>query len=385
MTSLSEVYTPDAEFQTSLRRLYAGLGLFSIGALLIIVSIVVGATEIVQPLTVAREWAGVLAGIGVPAVFLGTFAILPSGRNTRVAALIGAALSLLGVALFAHAFPCQWTGTNCLGPNQSILTLPVALIYFAGAGTTLWCLFTGIANFKSRNNPGGTAQVEVTSQGETRVIEVPKSELSKFSGSIGVLGDLTEDVEGPDRPGARSGDGDDGSTVYRNRASGVADGGATSNTITDVSDDVLVQGGSSNDERESSGRRRPATGTTPTGGPSSPGSKPNRRDADASGQGTGSHQSESVDTVESTHQRDPPGSEVAGASSRSPTRDEDWQPSGTAPTNQPKRGRDRDSYCGSCTQFEYVQTDQGMQPYCHAHSEVMNDMEACDDYTARTQ
>ncbi|MEF8800749.1 MAG: ribonuclease BN [Halolamina sp.] len=385
MTSLSEVYTPDAEFQTSLRRLYAGLGLFSIGALLIIVSIIVGATEIVQPLTVAREWAGILAGIGVPAVFLGTFAILPSGRNTRIAALIGAALSLLGVALFTHAFPCQWSGTNCLGPNQSMLTLPVALIYFAGAGTTLWCLFTGIANFKSRNNPGGTAQVEVTSQGETRVIEVPKSELSKFSGSMGVLGDPTEDVEGPDRPGARSGDGDDGSTVYRNTASSVADGGASSDTVTDVSDDVLVQGGSSDDESESSGERGPASGRTPTGGQSSPGSKPNRRDADATGQRSGSGQSESVDTVESTHKRDTPGGNVDGTSSRSPLRDEDWEPSRIGPKNQPKRGRDRDSYCGSCKQFEYVQTDQGMQPYCHAHSEVMDDMEACDDYTARTQ
>jgi cytochrome c biogenesis protein CcdA len=379
MTSLSEVYRPDAEFQTSLRRLYAGLGLFAAGVLLVVVSIVVGATEVVEPLTTAREWAGILAGIGVPAVFLGIFAILPSGRNTRIAAGIGAALSLLGVALFAHAFPCQWSGTNCLGPNQSILTLPVALIYFVGAGTTLWCLFTGIANFKARNNPGGTARVEVTAQGETRVIEVPKSELSKFSGSMGVLGDPTEDIEAPDRPGARGG-GDDGSSVFRDDDSGVvSDGGATSNTITDVSDDVLVQGGDSSSDSGAAG----GSGTVSTGGSSSPGSKPARRDADASTTDSRSTQSTgSVDSVpESSHQRSPSGSSTG----RSPRRDEDWEPSGMGPDSGAKGGPDRDSYCGSCRHFEYLQTEQGMQPYCHAHNEFMDDMEACDDYSPRTE
>lgn len=375
MTSLSEVYRADAQFQTSLRRLYAGLALFAAGAFLLVASIVVGTTGLVEPLVVAREWAGVLAGIGVPAVFLGIFAILPSGRTTRIAAAIGAALSLLGVALFIHAFPCQWSGTNCLGANQSILTLPVSFIYFGGAGTTLWCLFTGIANFKSRNNPGGTARVEVTAQGETRVIEVPKSELSKFSGSMGVLGDPTEDIEPPDRPGARSSD--DGSSVLDNddESGVVSDGGSTSTPT--VSDDILVQGGSSANESESGGRS--SDDTVSTGSPTSPGSKPTRRDA------ASDDHPDSVDTVRDSGRRTgQSGGTERGGSTGGPTRrDDDWEPSGMA-SDRAAGGPDRDSYCGSCRHFEYLQTDKGMQPYCHAHSEVMDDMEACDDYSSRT-
>jgi len=383
MTSLSEVYTPDAEFHTSLRRLYAGLGLFGFGVLLVVVSIVVDTTGLIDSLTEARQLAGILAGIGVPAVFLGIFSILPSSRTTQVAAGIGAALSLLGVALFAYAYPCQWSGTNCLGPTQSLLTLPVALIYFIGAGATLWCLFTGIANFKARNNPGGTARVEVSAQGETRVIEVPKSELSKFSGSMGVLGDPAEDVEAPDRPGARSADTDDGSSVFQNDERGaVSDGGSSSSTLTDVSDDVLVQGAGNS---ESSSPPQP---NTPSG-PSSPSGPPTHRGpadpSPSSGNGSPDEpnepegvQSGKVDSVQpSAKSRPQPGN--------SARRDDDWEPSGKAPQNRANSGPDRDSYCGSCVHFDYIQSERGMQPYCGAHDEVMDDMEACDDYTPRTK
>jgi hypothetical protein len=66
-------------------------------------------------------------------------------------------------------------------------------------------------------------------------------------------------------------------------------------------------------------------------------------------------------------------------------RDDDWEPSGKAPQTRAKSGPDRDSYCGSCVHFDYVQSEHGMQPYCGAHDEVMKDMEACDDYTPRTK
>ncbi|MFW5903395.1 MAG: DUF7140 domain-containing protein, partial [Halolamina sp.] len=46
-------------------------------------------------------------------------------------------------------------------------------------------------------------------------------------------------------------------------------------------------------------------------------------------------------------------------------------------------GPDRDSYCGSCASFEYVQTDEGLLPYCGFHDELMDDMDTCDDYTPR--
>ena len=361
MTSLSEVYKPDAEFQTSLRRLYAGLGLFAVGGLLAIAGVIVGTTGLLGSLTASWEWAGILAGVGVPAAILGIFAVLPSGRRTRVAAVIGAALSLLGVALFVHAYPCQWIGTNCL-EGRTLLTLPVALLYSAGIITTLWCLFTGIVNFESRNSPGGTARVEVTTQGETKVIEVPTSELPEFGGSMGVLGG-TPEVESPDRPGA-------GGDV-------ASDGGASTDTINDVNsggafidDDAAVDAGASD----------PGGGVFidgETGEDASVGSKPPRRENRESAAGrTGSQSGDAGDAGSAD--------EVKGLSDAESAarRDDDWEPTGVAPEAS-ERGPDRDSYCGSCRHFEYVQTERGMQPYCGAHSEVMDDMDACDDYTPR--
>jgi hypothetical protein len=31
-----------------------------------------------------------------------------------------------------------------------------------------------------------------------------------------------------------------------------------------------------------------------------------------------------------------------------------------------------------------VRTDEGMQPYCAAHDELMDDMTACDEWTGRS-
>ncbi|NHX35413.1 MULTISPECIES: DUF7139 domain-containing protein [Halolamina] len=369
MTSLSEVYKPDAEFQTSLRRLYAGLGLFAVGGLLAIAGVIVGAITPFDSLTASWEWAGILAGLGVPAAILGIFAVLPSGRRTRAAAVIGAALSILGVALFAHAYPCQWVGTNCLN-GRTLLTLPVALLYAAGIITTLWCLFTGIVNFESRNSPGGTAHVEVTTQGETKVIEVPTSELPKFSSSMGVLGD-TPDVEAPDRPGAGGGN-----------SSVASDGGASTNAIDD-----LGGSGAFVDESEivDAGPSTPSNGASTSNGSSNPagtdgstesvGSKPPRRENRESAAGR------------STGPSNPAAGGSAGdvsdvGSGNSPRRDDDWTPTGASP-DRAESGPDRDSYCGSCRHFEYVQTERGMQPYCGFHEDLMDDMDACDDYTPR--
>ena len=402
MTSLSEVYKPDAEFQTSLRRLYAGLGLFAVGGLLAMTGIVVGTITPFGSLTASWQWAGVLAGIGVPAAILGVFTVLPSGRRVKVAAVIGAALAVLGVATFAHAYPCQWVGSNCLG-DRMLLTLPVALLYSAGIITTLWCLFTGIVNFESRNSPGGTARVEVTTQGETKVIEVPTSELSKFSGSMGVLGG-TPDVESPDRPGAGG-----------NSSDVASDGGASTNTINDVStggafvdEDEIADAGpstpsgspsspsgpSSNgrssrssqsvSSNRSSSSSRGSSGSSPADPRSSAdddsvGSKPPRRENRENAAGrTGSGSSGSTGQSSSVDDSDVKGVDTG----RSPRREDDWTPTGAAPESA-KSGPDRDSYCGSCAHFDYVQTEHGMQPYCGFHDELMDDMDACDDYTPR--
>ena len=190
MTSLSEVYQGDERDGAGLRRLYLGVALFLLGALAVIAGIVAATTDLLVASGMlawqAMEVAGVLAGLGVPAVFLGIFTVLPAGRRTRAAAVIGASVALFGVALFAHAYPCQWTGTNCAA-GRPILALPTVGVYFFGTITTFWCLFAGVANFKTRNDPGGTVRMEVTKKGETHVVEVPRSSLGGLGG-VGLFG-----------------------------------------------------------------------------------------------------------------------------------------------------------------------------------------------------
>jgi hypothetical protein len=118
------------------------------------------------------------------------------------AAVIGASVAVLGVALFEHAYPHRWTGND---PN---LTPLVALVYFLGAITTFWCLFTAVASFKSRNDPGGTVRLEITRGGETRVVEVDREDLpgaieeatggdvSVGDGSGGTVGVVGRDPDG---------------------------------------------------------------------------------------------------------------------------------------------------------------------------------------------
>ena len=225
MTSLSDAY--EGGGGADLRRLYLGVGLFLVGALLVVAGIVVAATDVMldggATLAEARELGGILGGTGVPAVFIGVLTVLPASRRTRAAAAIGAAVSLLGVGLFAHAYPCQWSGANC-GTQVANLTLPTVSVYFLGTITTFWCLFVGVANFKTRNDPGGTVKMEITRQGETRIVEVPQNR-SGGLGGIGLFG--TE----PD------GDID----TQTNQSSGIAptvsDGGAEATDIRSPMDD----------------------------------------------------------------------------------------------------------------------------------------------------
>jgi hypothetical protein len=41
-----------------------------------------------------------------------------------------------------------------------------------------------------------------------------------------------------------------------------------------------------------------------------------------------------------------------------------------------------DVYCGNCAHFNYVRTNEGMKPYCGFDGEVMDDMEACEEWEA---
>ncbi len=286
MTSLSEVYEGDGQ-GPGLRRLYLGVGLFFAGALLVVAGIIVASTDVLVQagMTVAqvRELGGVLGGVGVPAVFLGILTVLPADNRTRVAAGIGASIALLGVFLFVHAYPCQWTGSNC-GAGLPNLTLPTVGTYFLGAITTFWYLFVGVANFKTRNDPGGTVTMEITTKGETRVVEVERNRFGGLGG-IGLLG------SDPD------GNVDTQTNRPQTAGSGtVSDGGATTQDVRSPLDDR-----------------------------------------------TGRSQSAAAD--------------------------------------RPRRVED--TYCGNCSEFEYVRTERGIKPYCRYHEGLMDDMDPCDEWSPR--
>ena len=98
MTALSDAYSGTVADQRGRGRLYLGVGLFGVGAILVVAGIVAAGSGVLTAqgysLGEARWLAGVLGGVGVPAVFLGIFTILPAGRTTRGAALIGANLKM---------------------------------------------------------------------------------------------------------------------------------------------------------------------------------------------------------------------------------------------------------------------------------------------------
>ncbi|MFB6127660.1 MAG: ribonuclease BN [Halolamina sp.] len=330
MTRLSEAYEPDAEFQVSLRRVYLGVGLFLVGAVLVVAGIVAATTRLLvgpeASIYAARELGGTLAGLGVPAVFLGVFAVLPASRRTQGAAVIGASVAVLGVAVFRYAYPCRWSGANCAA-GLTNLTLPTAAVYFSGAIVTFWCLFVGVANFKSRNDPQGTVEMEVTRKGETKVIEVPAAEAERFGG-VGLLGDTPEgDVATQTAAGPEPGPASDG-------------GPRSTRDVRDVSPAA---------SRSSDSEAGPPPGP------------------DSGSAARSASEIDRVGGVEPTN----PGRPGPGS-----------KPTGRAPGS---RSESHDQYCGSCRHFRYVRTESGMRPYCGAHREEMDDMDACEDWTPRSQ
>ena len=313
MTDLSEAYQGRVAAQQGRRRLYLGVGLFLVGAVLLLAGIVVAGSGLLTArgysLGETRWLGGVLGGVGLPALMLGVFTILPAGRRTRSAALIGASLSIFGVAIFAHAYPCQWIGNTCATSGVD-LTLPTAGIYALGTLTTVWCLFTGIANFKTRNNPGGTVTMEVTREGKTETVEVERAELGGLGG-IGFLGSTPDgEVETQTNPG---------------------------------------------------GQPEAVTGTTSDGGASA-----ERISSPLDGSTANAASTDSAVSSDET-----PGVDRIGPGTPRQPRDD-----AAADTSV-------DRYCGSCVDFKYVRTDTGIRPYCAHHDELMDDMDACEEWEPR--
>ncbi|WP_265108053.1 DUF7139 domain-containing protein [Halosolutus halophilus] len=250
MTSLTEVYDGAAREGASLRRLYAGTALVCLGAILAVVAVLVATTDLfvayVGDHYAAVRAAGVLAGVGVPATLVGVFVVLPAGRRVRAAAAISSSLCLLGVALFWHAYPDHWRGYG------QDLTLEVSAIYLLGLVIAIWCLFAAIVNFKTRNDPGGMLEMNVTRHNQT-IVEVDESGDTGGLGGVGFLGGTPDgDVETQTNESdaaapsigsggqSRTGTGGGAASGRRSRLAG-PNGAATSDggsTTTDVSSPI---------------------------------------------------------------------------------------------------------------------------------------------------
>ncbi|WP_440764214.1 DUF7139 domain-containing protein [Natronorubrum sp. DTA7] len=330
MTSLTEAYDGSAGEVASPRRLYAGTALVLVGAVLAVAAVLMATTDLwsgfatsLSPTIDAHyasiRVAGVLAGLGVPAALVGVFIVLPAGRRVKAAAAISVSLCLLGVVLFWGAYPHDW---RSYGDDH---TLRVSAIYLLGLFTALWSLFTAVVNFKTRNDPGGALEMNVTRHNQT-VVEVTESNESTGLGGIGFFG-------------------------------GTPDGDVETQTNEPESDGTQLSYDESSTVSES--KSRSTTGTGAGAGRSSGSARPRAPTAGTPTSDGGTATSDLSSPLDAGDGRD---AEIVGSEPATP--------------NEPT-----DQYCGNCGHFEYVRSSEGMVPYCGRHDEAMDDMDACREWT----
>jgi len=348
MTSLTDVYEGKVGRVASRRQQLLGTGLFLAGAAMLVGAIGLATTNAgVQSLGryPARELAGVLAGFGLPAVLLGVFAVLPASRSVRAASLIGTSIAAVGVVLFQYAYPYDWIVA------APLLALATTAVYFFGVLTVFWSLFVALATFKTRNDPGGTARMEITREGTIRLVEEARS-LGRFGG-IGMFGtDLDGEVETQTNRRTDTTD-HDGATVESSAP--VGDGGATETNGIDALDNRPTRSSSQRTDGTPS-RSRPGRSQTANG--------------DADRQSIVSRTQPSADGGAVIDESD------AGSTDGSAAFSNDFLRSTQADD-------DLDEYCGNCRHFEYVMDDDEATPYCGFHDRTLDDMDPCSNWLER--
>ena len=331
MTSLSEVYEGGARTVVDRRRRTVAAVLFAVGVTTGGVAILLTTTGLRSwvglGIVEAREVAGVLAGVGLPAAMIGIVAALPTSDETRAAAVIGSSLTVFGVLLFVYAYPSRWLA------NEPALAVATVAIYTLGVLVTFWCLFVAVATFSDRNDPGGTARVEITDEGKIRLVSRdegsanPESSGTPTVPGLGGVGFVGRDPDGevPTQTNT-AGDGSNGDSPEPS-------GGPEADTAWPEADT------GDRDQREPAPDQADGRGPTPDAGPAP---------APTSDGGPEVTQG--------------PGAEVVSPSA----------------AGQPDR------YCGNCAYFEYVEVAGDLDPYCRYHQEFMEDLEACEEWTANT-
>jgi len=175
------------------RRVYAGATLGLLGALAVVLGLLVVTTPVgdwlgATSLRGAEKLAGTLGGLGIPAMFLGVVAVLPSSRRENAGVVVGATLCLVGIGLFQVAYPHRWT------TGAETLAFETAMAYFLGAALAFWFVFTAMASFRTRNNPQGMVRLELTRQGESRTVTVSREEYQRYANAVKSDGGETQQI-----------------------------------------------------------------------------------------------------------------------------------------------------------------------------------------------
>jgi uncharacterized membrane protein YqjE len=187
MHSLDDAYGRSRLDGRDPRLVYGGAAVVAAGAFALLVGLWLVARGGDQVL--AKKYAGLFAGVGVPAMLCGVVFVLPANRRQRAGVLAGALLTLAGVALFWHVYPAQWTRTG-----QS-LAFPTALVYGLGGAVALWFVFAAIASTRLRNTPAGTVTLELVRSGSTRTVRLSRDRYESLVSDGGNPADVIRELE----------------------------------------------------------------------------------------------------------------------------------------------------------------------------------------------
>lgn len=181
MPSLDDAYGHSRFDGRDPRLVYGGAAVVVLGAFSLLVAlwlVALGGDQVI-----AKKYAGLFGGVGVPTMLAGVVFVLPANLRQRAGVAAGAALTLFGVALFWHAYPTRWTLTS------DPLAFPTALVYGLGGAIALWFVFAAIANTRLRNTPAGTVTLELVRQGSTKTVQVSRD---RYEALVSDGGDPTE-------------------------------------------------------------------------------------------------------------------------------------------------------------------------------------------------
>jgi hypothetical protein len=124
-------------------RPYLGVGVLTVGSLLIIAGVVLATSETAAGnlglvAVQANEVARACTGLALPLVFVGVLAVLPIAGRVLPIAAGGLVFSVVGLGAFLWAYPNRWLG------DPLDLTVPVAVLYALGLLVTFLSLTAGV-------------------------------------------------------------------------------------------------------------------------------------------------------------------------------------------------------------------------------------------------